>query len=76
MDKVTCIAYLLYNSSKNQDIKEIAIQLLNGEISMRDLKKNLPIQAQFGIAESLFKKNQINKKDVQLFVEEFMTIEV
>jgi transposase-like protein len=76
VDKITCIAYLLYTSSKNQDIKEKAIQLLNGEVSIRDLKRNISIQAHIVLAESLLKKNKINRNDVQLFAEEFMVIEV
>lgn len=76
MDKITCIAYLLYKSSKNQDIREKAIQLLNGDVSIRDLKKNVSIQTHLVIVESMLKKNQIDNYQVQLFVEEFMTIEV
>ncbi|EKN65324.1 hypothetical protein BABA_21051 [Neobacillus bataviensis LMG 21833] len=76
MDKVTCIAYLLYKSSSNQDIKEKAIQLLNGDVSLRDLKRNVSIQAQLVITESLLKKNKIDKNQVQQFAEEFMVIEV
>lgn len=76
MDKVTCIAYLLYKSPKNPDIKEKAIQLLNGEISIRELKRDRSLQAPIAFAESLIKKNKIDKNQVQLFVEEFMTLEV
>ncbi|MEH7083100.1 hypothetical protein V7139_10250 [Neobacillus drentensis] len=76
MDKVTCIAYLLYKSSTNQDIKEKAILLLNGDVSIRDLKRNTSIQAHVIIAESLLKKNQIDKDQVQLFAEQFMYLEV
>jgi predicted metal-binding transcription factor (methanogenesis marker protein 9) len=76
VDKITCIAYLLYKSSKNQDIKEKAIQLLNGELSIRDLKRNNSMKAHLVIAESLLKKNKIDKNEVQLFAEEFMVIEV
>ncbi|MCM3568930.1 hypothetical protein [Neobacillus mesonae] len=76
MDKITCIAYLLYESSKNPLIKEMAIQLLNGDISIRDLKRNNSIRAHVVIAETLLKKNEISKIQVQQFVEEFMTIEV
>ncbi|MBV7506904.1 hypothetical protein KW850_16705 [Bacillus sp. sid0103] len=76
MDKVTCISYLLYKSSKNQDIREKAIQLLNGDVSIRDLKKNVSIQAHVVIAESLLKKNQIDKDQIQLFAEQFMYLEV
>ncbi|WP_040208730.1 hypothetical protein [Neobacillus jeddahensis] len=76
MDKVTCIAYLLYQTSKDQDIKEIAIQLLNGDVSIRDLKRNGTLKTQLIIAESLLKKNKIDKNQVQLFAEKFMVIEV
>lgn len=76
MDKVTCIAYLLYNSSKSQDIKEKAIQLLNGDVSIRDLKKIVKFQAYVLQAESLLRKNKIDKNNVQKFAEEFLLIEV
>lgn len=76
MDKITCIAYLLYKSSKNPDIMEKAIQLLNGDVSIRDLKRNTAIQAHMVIVESLLKKNQIDKNQVQLFAEKFMYLEV
>ncbi|MBT2725403.1 hypothetical protein ACSU6B_13520 [Neobacillus sp. C211] len=76
MDKITCIAYLLYKSSKNQDIREKAIQLLNGDVSIRDLKRNISIQANLVIAESFLKKNKIDKDQVQQFAEQFMYQEI
>ncbi|WP_251555180.1 hypothetical protein [Neobacillus muris] len=76
MDKVTCIAYLLYNSSKDLTIKDKAIQLLNGDISIRDLKRDLSLQTYIVIAESSLKKNKIDKNKVQQFAEEFMIVEV
>jgi hypothetical protein len=76
MDKVTCIAFLLYNSSNIQDIKEKAIQLLNGDVSIRDLKKIVKLQAYLLQAEASLKKNKIDKNELQKFAEEFMLIEV
>lgn len=76
MDKVTCIAFLLYQSSKSQDIKEKAIQLLNGDVSIRDLKRNTEVQAYIFLAESSLRKNKIDKNEVQKFAEEFLLIEV
>ena len=76
MDKITCIAYLLYNSSKNQDIREKAIQLLNGDVSIRDLKRNVSIQTHLVLAESTLKKNNLDKNLVQQFAEEFLSVEV
>jgi hypothetical protein len=76
VDKVTCIAFLLYQTSMNPDIREKAIQLLNGDVSIRDLKRNSSIQAYLVTAESLHKKNNIDKNQVQLFAEEFMFVEV
>jgi hypothetical protein len=76
VDKITCIAYLLYKSSKNQDIREKAIELLNGDVSIRDLKRNSALQAKLIIVESLLKKNQVDKNLVQQFAEKFMYLEV
>lgn len=76
MDKVTCIAFLLYQSSNSQDIKEKAIQLLNGDVSIRDLKKNNSVQSHLVVAESFYKKKKLDPLKIQLFVEEFMLIEV
>ena len=76
VDKVTCIAFLLYHSSKSQDIREKAIQLLNGDISIRDLKRNTAIQAHLILAESALRKKTIDKLQVQQFAEEFLLLEV
>ncbi|TWD92324.1 hypothetical protein FB550_11954 [Neobacillus bataviensis] len=76
MDKVTCIAYLLYTSSKNQDIRDKAIQLLNGDMSIHDLKRDHSVHKLLVIAESMLRKNKLDKKQVQVFVEEFMVVEV
>jgi hypothetical protein len=76
VDKVTCIAYLLYQSSKSQDIQEKAIQLLNGDVSIRELKRNTSFQAYIIMAESTLRKNNFDKLQVQKFAEEFMLLEV
>jgi hypothetical protein len=76
VDKVTCIAFLLYHSSTSQDIREKAIPLLNGDVSIRDLKRNAAIQAHLVLAESLLRKNNIDKLQVQQFAEEFLFLEV
>jgi hypothetical protein len=76
VDKITCIAFLLYQSSKSQDIREKAIQLLNGDVSIRDLKRNATINAHLVLAESTLRKKTIDKNQVQRFAEEFLLLEV
>jgi hypothetical protein len=76
MDKVTCIAFFLYQSSKSQDIREKAIQLLNGDVSIRDLKRNIDYQTNVLLAETALRKNKIDKNLVQKFAEEYLLIEV
>ena len=76
VDKVTCIAYLLYTTSKNQDIRDKAIQLLNGDMSMHELKRDHSIHTLLVMAESLIRKNKLDKTKVQIFVDEFMVVEV
>ncbi|WHX98816.1 hypothetical protein [Neobacillus sp. DY30] len=76
MDKVTCIAFLLYHSSTSQDIREKAIQLLNGDVSIRDLKRNASLHPHLVLAESMLRKNNVDKIQVQKFAEEFLLLEV
>jgi hypothetical protein len=76
MDKVTCIAFFMYQSSKSQDIREKAIQLLNGDVSIRDLKRNIDYQTNVLLAETALRKNKIDKNLVQKFAEEYLLIEV
>jgi hypothetical protein len=75
VDKISCLAFILYQSSKGQVIKEKAIQLLNGDVTLRELKRNCAIQPHLVIAEGLLKKNKIDRNQVQAFIEEFMLIE-
>ena len=42
MDKISQLSYLLYQSD-NEEIKNIAIQLLNGDVSLKDIKKAMEI---------------------------------
>ncbi|MDP4084175.1 MAG: hypothetical protein Q8934_06120 [Bacillota bacterium] len=74
MDKVTCLAYILYQSSKNQIVKDKAIELLNGDVTLNELKKSL--QPYFSQAEFQMNKNQYDKNSVQEFAEKFMLLEV
>jgi hypothetical protein len=76
VDKVSCIAYLLYTSSKNQDIRDKAIQLLNGDMSLHDLKRDDSVKTLLIMAESLIRKNKLDKTLVQVFVDQFMVVEV
>jgi hypothetical protein len=69
MDKISCLSYLLYQSD-NQEIKDISIQLLNGETSLRDLKKIKALKTHIRATEAKIKK--VDTRKVVLFVEEFM----
>jgi hypothetical protein len=76
MDKVTCIAYILFQSANTPEAKNIAIQLLNGDISLLDLKRNLSILPDISSAESLVKKNKVDMALVQEFATKFLMLEV
>jgi hypothetical protein len=76
VDKISCLAFILYQSSKSDEVKKIAIQLLNGDVTLRELRKNFHLKPQLIKAESILKKNQFERNKVQDFVERFMLIEV
>ena len=73
MDKICCLSYLLYQSD-NKEIKDIAIQLLNGDVLLKDIKKAKSLKAYIIEAEAKIKK--IHTHEVALFVEKFMLMEV
>jgi hypothetical protein len=75
MDKVTCIAFILYQSAKTKEEQELAIQLLTGDISLRDLKKISSILPDLTFAEVLFKKRGVDLNLVQEFAAKFLLVE-
>lgn len=75
MDKVTCIAFILYQSANTREKKELAVQLLNGDISLRELKKIHSLLPDLTSAEVIFKKRDVDINLVQEFAAKFLFIE-
>lgn len=73
MDKISCLSYLLYQSD-DEEVKDIAIQLLNGDVLLKDIKKLKKFKAQVTGIEAKAKK--VDTHEVALFVEKFMLMEV
>ena len=73
MDKICCLSYLLYQSD-NKEVKNIAIQLLNGDVSLKDIKKIKKLKTYIKATEA--KINKVDTHKVALFVEKFMLMEV
>jgi len=71
MDRISCLAYLLYQA-ENREIQNAALQLVSGEISIKELK-NIPQYLPFiKEAEKELKKNTLNTNEVYDFVESFL----
>ena len=75
MDKVTCIAFILYQSANTQEKKELAIKLLNGDISIRELKKIRSVLPDLTSAEALLKKRAVDLNLIQEFAAKFLFVE-
>jgi hypothetical protein len=73
MDKISRLFYLLYQSD-DEEVKDIAIQLLNGDVLLKDIKKTKNIKAYIAATEA--KINKVDTHEVALFVEKFMLMEV
>ncbi|WP_394231772.1 hypothetical protein [Niallia oryzisoli] len=71
MDRISCLAYLLYQA-ENREIQNAALQLVSGEISIKELN-NIPQYLPFiKEAEKELKKNTLNTNEVYDFVESFL----
>jgi hypothetical protein len=71
MDRISCLAYLLYQMN-HDEVKQAALQLVSGDISIKELQKNSQFLPYLEEAEKALKKNTLNKNDVCDFVEQYL----
>ncbi|WP_433750793.1 hypothetical protein [Falsibacillus pallidus] len=71
MDRVCCVAYLLYQSD-NDDVKHMAVNLVTGEISLNIAKKMDPFKDVIQLAEKKLKESPPPQEKVCQFVENFL----
>lgn len=71
MDRISCLAYLLYQVN-HAEVKKAALQLVSGEISIKELRNNSQLLPYIEEAEKTLKKNTLSKNDVCDFVEQYL----
>ncbi|MDU1845051.1 MAG: hypothetical protein E6778_05860 [Niallia nealsonii] len=74
MDQISCISYILHQS-RDENIRKIAIDLLIGDISLKEAEKISPqVKKQLKKAEILYKSHKVDLKAVSTFVQDFMFV--
>lgn len=73
MDRISCLAYLLFQVN-NEELQEAALQLVNGDMSIQELKANRDFLPFIEEAEDSLKKNAPNKNEVCEFVEKYLYV--
>lgn len=73
MDRISCLAYLLYQEN-NDEIKDAALQLVRGDISIKQLKKNSFFLPYIQEAEKQLKHIDLYKNEVCRFAEEHLFV--
>jgi hypothetical protein len=74
MDRISSISYVLHQSY-NEKMKKIAVDLLNGDLTLREAKQISPLaEAAIKNAENLYKSGQLNTHNIVRFVGEHMKI--
>ena len=71
MDRISYLAYLLYQVN-HEGLKNAALKLLSGEVSIKEFKTTPNFSHYIEEAERTLKKSPLNKKDVYLFVEQYL----
>ncbi|MFB5197610.1 hypothetical protein ACE198_22325 [Neobacillus sp. KR4-4] len=74
MDKVTDWAYLLFNETTDEEVKAVAIMLLNGDLSIKELTKMDSIKVHFSSVKKKRRKGYIKSKELNKFVEEHLIL--
>ncbi|MED3642477.1 hypothetical protein P5F75_03310 [Caldifermentibacillus hisashii] len=74
MDRISYISYVLYQSH-NENLKKWALELLNGTITLREVKvKSQVAEAEIQRAEFLYKNGKLDYQNVFRFVAEYMEL--
>ena len=73
MDRISYLAYILFQVN-HEEVKQAALQLLSGEISIIELRENSELLPYIEEAEVTLKNNTPNNKDVYLFVEQYLYV--
>lgn len=74
MDRISYISYVLYQSH-NENFKKWALELLNGTITLREVKlKSQVAEAEIQRAELLYKNGKLDYQNVFRFVAEYMEL--
>jgi hypothetical protein len=61
VDKVSDLAFLLYNESTNDAVKQAAVKLLTGELTVKEVKSNNETKVPFKNASKKLRKGYIKK---------------
>jgi hypothetical protein len=74
LDRISYISYVLYQSH-NENLKKWALELLNGTITLREVKlKSQVAEAEIQRAELLYKNGKLDYQNVFRFVAEYMEL--
>lgn len=74
MDQISCISYILHQS-RDENLRKIAIDLLIGDISLKEAERISPqVKKELKKAEALYKGYRVDLKAVSSFVQDFMFV--
>lgn len=73
MDRISCLAFLLYQVNV-EEVTKASLQLLSGEASIKELSSNSLLLPYIQEAEKKLKNGDYDKDDVYNFVEDFLFV--
>jgi hypothetical protein len=74
LDRISYISYVLYQSH-NENLKKWALELLNGTITLREVKlKSQVAEAEIQRAELLYKNGKLDYQNVFRFVAKYIEL--
>ncbi|WP_335871657.1 hypothetical protein [Bacillus sp. 2205SS5-2] len=74
MDKISCIAFILFQS-EDPRVKDISLKLVAGDLSLKEVKKIKYCLPYLKKSEVILKnKTKLNQEEVCRFVEEYLFV--
>jgi hypothetical protein len=73
MDRISCLAYLLFQS-EDEKIKNAAIKMVCGDLTLKEARADDSLLPHLETAELAWKKKAFHQEEVCRFVEEFIYV--
>lgn len=70
MDKTSALAFIMYNETNNDEVKEAAVRLLIGDFTIKQMKAMKETKVHIKTSARKLRQGKINSEELNKFIED------